>query len=197
MSLENPPLKSRHRRLLVGTLIAAVLCGVALVVAIRAGSNSSIPTINIPAVQQAGFVPVHNRVAPTFDLASVITGQPEVRLPTTGARPTVVNFWSSTCPPCRQEMPAIADVAQQLTGRVGFIGVDTLDVRSAAAGFAAGTGAHYPLGFDSTGSTANRYGVSGLPTTFFITAGGQVVGMNLGAMTEPELLGLVHELFRS
>jgi thiol-disulfide isomerase/thioredoxin len=109
--------------------------------------------------------------------------------------PIVVNFWSSTCSPCRQEMPAIAKVATKFAGRVDFIGVDTFDSPTAGASFASATGVHYPLGSDPKGTLASRYGVSGLPTTFFVSPRTQIVGMNLGALTATRLVQLLAELF--
>lgn len=36
-------------------------------------------------------------------------------------KPTVLNFWASTCPPCQMEMPDFHDVYNELGGEVQFL----------------------------------------------------------------------------
>ncbi|MBW4078820.1 MAG: TlpA family protein disulfide reductase [Acidobacteria bacterium] len=108
--------------------------------------------------------------------------------------PLVVNFWASWCPPCRKEMPALARVAQQLAGKVNFVGLDTQDQRSAGLAFARSTNVHYPLAFD-TAQVWSDYGVYGLPTTFFIAPDGHILGKQVGGLTESRLFAIIHEVF--
>ena len=107
----------------------------------------------------------------------------------------VVNFWASWCPPCRKEMPALAQVAHQLKGKVDFVGLDTQDQRSAGLAFAKSTHVHYPLAFDTV-QVGSSYGVYGLPTTFFVSPSGQILGKQVGGLTKSRLLALIHQIFR-
>ncbi len=107
----------------------------------------------------------------------------------------MINFWASTCIPCREEMPAIEQVHRHLGSSVGFLGIDLYDSRRAAVGFATRTGVTYLLGFDPSGAVASSYGVYDLPTTFFVSASGALVGRQVGAMTEHRLESLVATLF--
>ncbi len=102
-------------------------------------------------------------------------------------RPLVLNVWASWCGPCRQEMPAFQQVYLQAKGKVGFLGLDYLDVESAARRFVAQTGVTYPLAADPKGRAGAKLGVASLPATLFIGADGALRGRHLGAMTAPQL----------
>ncbi len=123
-----------------------------------------------------------------------------VRLPSLrgrGTKPIVMNFWSSTCLPCKQETPALAGVARTLGGRVRFVGIDTVDERARAIAFITRYKVSYPIAFDPNGTAANQYGVPGLPVTIFLSPSGKtVVGENIGALTAAKLRSSLHQLYR-
>jgi DsbE subfamily thiol:disulfide oxidoreductase len=97
-------------------------------------------------------------------------------------RPLVVNFWASWCTPCRREMPVLQAVSQQLRGRVDFLGVDYLDQVGAARRLVAETGVTYQLVADPRGRAGAKLGITGLPTTLFLDAGGVLVGRRVGEL---------------
>ena len=169
--------------------------GVAVLLAVgllwpHAGASSA-KTVGETAI---GFAHV-NRPAPAFDLAQ-LQARGNVRLSALHGRPIVINFWSSTCEVCKQETPAIVNVARRLGKRVAFLGIDTIDLRSAAIGFAAKYHVTYPLAFDPQGSVAGKYGLPGLPETFFLSSTGKrIVGINLGALTVGHLTSILHNLY--
>jgi hypothetical protein len=92
-------------------------------------------------------------------------------------------------------MPVLAHVAHQLAGKVDFVGLDTQDERSAGLAFAKSTNVHYPLAFD-TAQVWSSYGVYGLPTTFFISTDGHILGKQVGGLTKSRLLALIHQVFK-
>ena len=99
----------------------------------------------------------------------------------------VLNFWASWCPPCREEMPEF----QALWDERGAEGSDDLvvlavnflrdDSVGAATNFIQANDFTFPVIFDTTrGEVAQRYGVRGLPATFFIDRNGIVRTTALG-----------------
>jgi thiol-disulfide isomerase/thioredoxin len=111
-------------------------------------------------------------------------------------KPIVMNFWSSTCGPCKQETPAVASVARSLRSKVTFVGIDTIDARKQAIAFVTRYRVPYQIAFDPNGTTANRYGVAGLPITVFLSPSGKtVVGENIGALTAPKLRSILRLLY--
>jgi len=125
-----------------------------------------------------------------------LQGRGKVDLAALAGKPIVMNFWSSTCDPCKQETPALASAARALGSKVSFLGIDTVDDRAKAIAFVARYQVSYPIAFDPNGTAANRYGVPGLPVTFFLSSSGKtVVGENIGALTAPKLRRILHELY--
>ncbi len=59
-----------------------------------------------------------NRLAPDFELES-ISGR-KVRLSDYRGKVVLLNFWSKTCPPCLEEMPSLARLAQSLKKHPGI-----------------------------------------------------------------------------
>jgi thiol-disulfide isomerase/thioredoxin len=105
--------------------------------------------------------------------------------------PMIVNFWASTCGPCRDEMPALAAYARHQSA-VRVLGIDILDVQPAAAlQLARDSKVAYPLVADPAGNLQARKPVPrnvGLPFTVFLSASGRVVRVEAGAMdTEAEI----------
>ena len=134
-------------------------------------------------------------IAPTWTLPDLRHLSANLSLAQLRGRPLVLNFWASWCPPCRKEMPALAATARKAGDHVAFVGVDTNDARSDALSFAAKTGVGYPLAYDANASVAGTYAVNGLPTTFFISATGQLVGEQVGGMTAGRLAQLLQITF--
>lgn len=141
------------------------------------------------------FTPISRKPAPAFELPGLRSGEPAVSLTDFRGHRLVLNFWASWCTPCRQEMPALQAMAVREHGSVDFAGVDTNDQRGAAVGFARATGVGYPIGFDPQMSVAARYGVYGLPTTFFISPDGELLGRQIGAMSPSRLSQLIANVF--
>ena len=124
--------------------------------------------------------------APAFELrplSGTSAGRPGAR----DSKPLVLNFWSSTCAACTEEMPALEQVEKDYGSQVDIVGVDVADPRSAAAGFARRLGVTYPLLADPEGATAAGYRVTALPVTFVIEPGGTILARHDGALTTSEL----------
>lgn len=109
-----------------------------------------------------------------------------VRLSDFRGRPVVLNFWASWCAPCRQEEGPLKQAAARWQGRVQFLGVDFKDDQAAATAYERQAGYPYPVGPAERG-IPSPYNVSAPPETFFIDAGGVVVGRFLGPLDEQSM----------
>lgn len=127
--------------------------------------------------------------APPFDLPRL--GGAKLSSAALRGKPLVLNFWSSTCTLCDQEMPALQQVDSTFRGKVGFVGVDVADPRPRAAAFARQAGARYQLVADSQGQVAAEYRVDALPVTFVIGPHGDILARHEGALTYDELVAVL------
>lgn len=107
--------------------------------------------------------------------------------PTLDGTPTVVNFWFSTCQPCRREMPVLAAAATKYEGKVRFIGIDPNDTEESASSFLDKYGITYDIWLDDMGDQVAAAKVGNMPTTFFLDKSGRVVSMHAGELTAADL----------
>lgn len=111
-----------------------------------------------------------------------------------GDRPLIVNFWASWCPPCVTEMPDIEQVHQHLGEQVNFLGINTQDGEQDARRLVDETGVTYPLAWDRQGEIFQAFGVFGMPSTFYISSEGQIVGRHTGLLTREALEEQIDQL---
>jgi thiol-disulfide isomerase/thioredoxin len=109
----------------------------------------------------------------TFDLA------------TAKGKPTVVNFFASWCGPCNQEAPEVVAFAKAHPD-VQMVGVATNDKPFDSETFVKKYGIAYPVVMDLDGAMGNVWGVTGIPTTFFIDKNGDVQDSIIGASTQAQ-----------
>jgi cytochrome c biogenesis protein CcmG, thiol:disulfide interchange protein DsbE len=104
--------------------------------------------------------------------------------------PVVLNFWASWCAPCREEGALLARTAAKYQERnVAFVGINMQDNTDDALEFIASPdfGNRYTHVRDPTDSTADEWGVTGLPETFFLSPEGAVTGHAIGVVTPGQL----------
>jgi peroxiredoxin len=98
-------------------------------------------------------------------------------------RLVVLNFWATWCTPCTVEMPTLEALWRAYRDRglvVVGVTVDRGAPRSVIGPYLRSLGLTFPVLLDPEMETASRWRVTGLPTTFLIRPGGEVVGMAQG-----------------
>ena len=111
-------------------------------------------------------------------------------------RPLVVNFWFTTCEPCRREFPVLVSAAQRRSD-LRFIGVNLNDSTEAALTFAASFGADFEMFFDRDGRLTSAMGVATAPVTLLVDSGGLVRRQLAGEVTASMLDAAIDEVFPS
>lgn len=140
--------------------------------------------------------------APDFQLP-LFDGTTFVLSSLAGQSPVVVNFWFPSCPPCREEMPALEKVWRDYRDRglllVGVFSHSPLlpDTEEDARQFVREIGVTYPIGTDRNGEITQKYEVTGFPFTFFINKQGEIISKWAGGLTEARLRQMVEQLLQS
>jgi cytochrome c biogenesis protein CcmG, thiol:disulfide interchange protein DsbE len=138
--------------------------------------------------------------APAFTLPVVLNGAKEgatLSLAEFQGSAVVLDFWASWCGPCQIEAPIVNKLAQRFRDRgLVVVGVDTSEQSGAAPGhaWALSHGLSYPIVFDSDNETAERYGVTSMPTLVVISRTGKVTAVREGLTSDSELESLVQSV---
>lgn len=173
-STESTTLNRDHARLQKQEVLMAV-GGVVLGLLLIAG---------VWFVADRSTVPVDNQFAEVSRPASDFTlndlnGQP-VRLSDYQGQIVMLNFWYSSCVPCREETPAIQEAYQTLADQgLVVLGVNVRqNERQGVAGiedvqeFVDNYGVTYPVILDEQSDVGQEYQIHLLPTTVFIDHSG-------------------------
>lgn len=109
----------------------------------------------------------------------------------------VLNFWTSWCPPCRYEFPAMERAWKKVKGKgIQFLAVNMGEDEIAIWEFTGQYPVSFPLPMDRDGKVIKQYPVIGLPTTYIITPKGMVTHRAIGTREweHPELLKQLYQL---
>ena len=131
--------------------------------------------------------------APNFQLELLSDGA--ITLSEQRNKVVVINFWSSTCPPCRTEARDLETAWQAYRDRdVLFIGANIQDSHDPARRFLDEFGVTYPNGLDERGRISIDYGVVGIPVTFVVDGEGTVARRWVGEIDLDQLTTWIDEL---
>lgn len=177
----------KKRFLLIFVLLAVVL-------ALAATLYRSLTTDTIPPAGD----PAPPRAAADFTVYD-LEGN-EVHLSDFEGKPIVLNFWASSCGPCRSEMPDFQRAYESLGEKVQFLMVNVTDGQwdtlENASSYVADNGFTFPVYYDTAVDAAATYGIRGLPATVFINAEGNIIASRSGAMSLEILQGGIDLIYR-
>jgi peroxiredoxin len=164
-----------------------------------APSQEAAPSLAVAPVTPTP-VPEPSSVSPTDLPRGTAPGQvaPAAVLPVLGAdtrislddlrgKPVLLSFWSYACGHCRTQTPVLVEAYTRYAERVQFVGISTLAMPDEVAAYVAEQGIQYPVLLDEAGAAVASYGITGVPTTFFLDAEGRVVASRVGALSAEEI----------
>jgi thiol-disulfide isomerase/thioredoxin len=112
---------------------------------------------------------------------------PPMTLTDTGGKAAVVNIWATWCPPCRREMPLLAEVGASRKD-VSFLFVNQGESSETIKTYLAS--GHLVLDhvlLDQAMSIPRHYGTPGIPVTLFIRADGTLMTAHMGEISREAL----------
>jgi cytochrome c biogenesis protein CcmG, thiol:disulfide interchange protein DsbE len=98
-----------------------------------------------------------------------------------------VNFWATWCPPCKEELPALAQAWRAGQGCLEILGVTEDSPRDDVVAEVGRQALPYPVLLDVDGVAARAFGVAGLPSTFLVDPEGRIRKVWKGAITRERL----------
>ncbi len=110
----------------------------------------------------------------------------------------VLNFWYPSCPPCREEMPAIEAAWQELKDEpvriLGLFVPQGFDSEQDARNFVDEFGLTFDFATDRLARIAEAYDFSAFPKTYYIDMDGDIVATSLGILETEEIVQQVRAL---
>lgn len=123
-----------------------------------------------------------DKQVPAFELAGLDGGKGLAAADLKGDGVKLLNVWASWCVPCRQEHPALVDLAD---AGIPIHGLNYKDAPEDAAAFLDELGNPYTLiGADRNGRTGIEFGVYGVPETFVIDGEGRIRYRHVGPILD-------------
>lgn len=111
-------------------------------------------------------------------------------------KPVVLNLWATWCPPCRREMPLMAEL-QRARADVQFVFANQAEGPDTIRRFLSGEGLQLDnVLLDLRGRAGGHFHAPGLPTTLFFDADGQLVDTHLGELSRARLGDYLRKLER-
>ena len=135
--------------------------------------------------------------APLLEIKDDVTGR-KLMLKDLKDKVLFVNFWASWCPPCKEEMPSIESLSKGMYGNEKFQMITILykDPFQDGLAYMKQHGYTFPVYSDINGTTANNFGVTGVPETYIIDKKGTLRKRVLGPAEwdSPEAKNFINSL---
>jgi peroxiredoxin len=110
-------------------------------------------------------------------------------------KPVLIHFWADWCAHCRQEFPKIQKAYKILKPRdYEFLAVNAGQSKDHVLEIKTTFGLTFPLLVDEEAKTAEIYGVSGLPTSFFVDRKGIIREKYIGWLDEQQILDIFKKI---
>jgi thiol-disulfide isomerase/thioredoxin len=136
---------------------------------------------------------LNNTMLPKVSLRT-LAGEPVDLVSLAAGKPIVVNLWASWCPPCRREMPVLAD-AQKQEKEFLFVFANQGEDGTIAKNYLNGVGLDMAnVLLDPSTSFGHEAGSTVLPTTLFYDANGRLVNSALGELSVASLSSKLNQL---
>lgn len=103
-------------------------------------------------------------------------------------KPTVINFWASTCPYCIDEMPYFEELYKTMGDEIQFIMLDIVgfngETENDGRAFIEENGYTFPVYYDTGYEATYALGLRSLPMTLFLDSDGNMTAVANGRIDE-------------
>ncbi|KYZ75025.1 hypothetical protein AXX12_15725 [Anaerosporomusa subterranea] len=142
-----------------------------------------------PAAPETGITV--GKTAPSFTLQT-IDGQ-SFKIGKTG-KITVLNFWATWCPPCREEMPELEVFATKHKNEILFGAVNLQEPVEKVRAYLDQNNYTMPVLLDPDGKAGSEFLIRAIPTTIILDKNGVIQFRKSGPVTADELETVLKEV---
>jgi peroxiredoxin len=120
-----------------------------------------------------------DRYPPDFTLPTLDGGS--ITLSHLKGKVVLINFWTTWCPPCREEMPSLERLYRHFKYEdFTLLAVDIMENPETVKRFARDYNLSFPILLDKQGEVSAKYAANAIPTTYIIDKQGKAVGKAIG-----------------
>ena len=113
-------------------------------------------------------------------------------------KPIVINFWSSQCGPCVEEMPDFQRLYDDYKDRVHFVMIDSIgaigETKELGKAFIKENNYTFPVFYDVNKNAQQAYGIRSYPTTYLINKKFEIIRGGSGMINYDLLAGYLDEV---
>lgn len=131
--------------------------------------------------------PAQAQLAPDFD-GKLLSGEAFSLADHIGKKLVVLNFFTTSCAPCREEMPALSKFYDENKDQVVILGVAVIEGQHIVKNFVENMKITYPVIIDG-GELTKALNVTGYPTTIVIGLDGNIQFRVMNPIDVPGTLG--------
>jgi len=106
-------------------------------------------------------------------------------------RPMLINVFTTWCPGCKEEMPALAQFYQRFGNRVDIVGIDQEESPEIVLPFQASYGVNYPVFVDQNHISEKVLSARFIPTTVLVGADNRVLSIHHGPLSYNDFVSMV------
>jgi peroxiredoxin len=176
-----------NRSLTIGAILAVlILLAFTAMLYIRSGTDSPDTTaIGISKIDrlyyEMGILGIPN-ISPPMDIILRDLDDKRVKVSDLRGKIVFLNFWTTWCPACRVEMPAM----EKLYGRFkdkdfAMVAISMQESGEQVRNFFKKHKLSFTALLDSDGSVGSRFGAISIPTTYILSREGGIIGKVVGA----------------
>ncbi|MEA5051680.1 MAG: TlpA disulfide reductase family protein [Oscillospiraceae bacterium] len=118
---------------------------------------------------------------------------------TASGKPVILNFWTSWCGYCKQEMPDFEAAYKKYGDRIEFVMLNAATneyTQGDGAAYVESKGYTFPVYYDTDGAGVSTYGLNGFPATVVVGTDGNIVYARTGMLTADNLQTLIDSVLK-
>lgn len=166
--------------------LAALIClGAAFLLLAHSGLPDKIELYARSGAQGSGAALEIGSPAPPFQLLN--TSGEQVAIDSSAGVVTLINFWATYCPPCRQELRDLQRLYESRPNSLRILAVNMGEAVELVADWQSELGLSYDLLLDPALAVSQKYLVRGIPTSYLLDNSQRIRQVYYGPVTRGQL----------